>query len=79
MLKVEGRHAAIQEFGDHFESGHLPEGLPQRVMALYEAVAGRLLELLPDSPLLTNALHDLWRSKNEAVLLAVRESKKESS
>lgn len=72
MLDVEGRHPAVQEYGDRFEVAHLPEGLPRRVMTAYRELAVRLLVLLPDGPLLTNALHQAWQSKNEAVMLAVR-------
>lgn len=72
MLDVEGRHPAVREYRDRFEVDHLPEGLPRRVMSACRELAVRLLVLLPDGPLLTNALHDAWRSKNEAVMLAVR-------
>lgn len=72
MLDVEERHPAVAEFADLFELGHLPEGLPRLVMVEYRAAAQALLDLLPDGPMLTRALHDLWRSKNEAVAYAVR-------
>lgn len=78
MLDVEGRHPAVQEFADAFETGHLPPGLPKDVMAKYADLAQALISLLPDGPCLTRALHDLWRSKNEAVLFAVRLGKKGS-
>lgn len=35
MLNVEDRHAAVQEFADAFETGHLPPGLPKDVMVRY--------------------------------------------
>ena len=76
MLNTEGRHPAVQEFADMFEWSHLPEGLPRTVSATYADHAARLLELLPDGPQLTRALHRLWESKNEAVFLAVREAKR---
>lgn len=72
MLNVQGRHPAVQEFADQFETGHLPRGLPKQVMDNFLAAAMVLLELLPDGPMLTRALHDLWRAKNEAVAYAVR-------
>lgn len=76
MLNTEGRPPAVQEFADAFETGHLPPGLPKDVMVSYAALAQSLVDLLPDGPCLTRALHDLWRSKNEAVLFAVRIVKK---
>lgn len=72
MLRTEGRHDAIQEFRDAFEFDHLPDGLPRVVAASYHDFAAQLLALLPDGPALTRAIHDLWRSKNEAVRFAVR-------
>lgn len=71
MLNVEGRHPAVAAYADRFRTGHLPEGLPKIVMEIYRTAAQALYDALPDGPLLTNALHDLWRSKNEAVLHAV--------
>lgn len=79
MLDTEGRHPAVQEFADAFETGHLPPGLPRSVMEHYAAMAQVLIDLLPDGPCLTRALHDLWRSKNEAVLFAVRLGRKGQS
>lgn len=72
MLRTEGRHDAIQEFRDAFEFDHLPDGLPRVVAASYHDFAAQLLALLPDGPALKRAIHDLWRSKNEAVRFAVR-------
>lgn len=72
MLNTDGRHPALQEFRDAFEFDHLSEGLPRVVAAAYHDQAARLLALLPDAATLTRAIHDLWRSKNEAVLLATR-------
>lgn len=72
MLDVEGRHVAVREFGDRFETGHLAPGLPREVMGIYRDAAERLLSALPDCPQLARALDDLWHSKNEAVLQAVR-------
>lgn len=72
VLNVEGRHPAVREFADLFASGHLPPGLPVQVMHDFRALAACLLDLLPDGPMLTRALHDLWRAKNEAVAFAVR-------
>jgi hypothetical protein len=46
------------------------------VSATFEDQASRLLQLLPDGPQLTRALHRLWESKNEAVFLAVRTQRK---
>jgi len=79
LLNVEGRHPAVQEFGDMFEWSHLPEGLPRTVSATYADHAARLLELLADGPQLTRALHRLWESKNEAVFLAVRTQRERNS
>jgi len=72
VLNVEGRHPAVQEFADLFETEHLPVGLPREVMRCFRVSAAALLHLLPDGPMLTRALHDLWRAKNEAVAYAVR-------
>lgn len=72
MLGTSGRHPAVAEFADMFEWSHLPEGLPRTVSATFEDQASRLLQLLPDGPQLTRALHRLWESKNEAVFLAIR-------
>lgn len=72
MLHVEGRHPAVREFGDLFETEHLPPGLPRQVMESFRYVVNTLLVSLPDGPMLTRALHDLWRAKNEAVAYAVR-------
>lgn len=73
MIHAEDRHPAVREYLDRFETAHLPEGLPRQVMQSYRDLVVALLGLLPgDSPVLTSALHDLWRSKNEAVLAAVR-------
>lgn len=72
MLNVEGRHPAVREYADLFESGHLPAGLPKEAMGCFRVTAAALLNLLPDGPMLTRALHDLWRAKNEAVAYAVR-------
>ncbi len=71
MLNTEGRHPAVAPYGNRFRTGHLPEGLPRQVMEVYREAAAKLLEMLPDSPELTRALHRLWESKNEAVLHAV--------
>lgn len=70
-LNIEGRHPGLARWKDAFEGGHLPKGLPRDVMAGYRSLAVSLLDLLPDGPQLTDALHELWRSKNEAVLHAV--------
>ena len=75
-LLTEGRHPAVAEFADMFEFEHLPEGAPRVVSATFFNTAGRLLQLLPDGPQLTRALHRLWESKNEAVFLAVRTQRK---
>lgn len=72
MLNTDGRHPALQEFRDAFEFDHLSEGLPRIVAASYHDQAARLLALLPDAAPLTRAIHGLWQSKNEAVLLATR-------
>lgn len=72
MLNTDGRHPGIQEFRDAFEFDHLSEGLPRIVAASYHDQAARLLALLPDAAPLTRAIHGLWQSKNEAVLLATR-------
>lgn len=74
MLNVEGRHPAVAEFRDMFNWDHLPEGLPREVMQEYFSLASMLLQLLPDGPQLTRALHRLWESKNEAVFMAVKRS-----
>jgi hypothetical protein len=75
MLSVLDRHPAVQEFAAMFDFGHLPEGLPRRVSATFHEQAQALIDLLPDGPGLTRALHRLWESKNEAVFLAVRTAK----
>lgn len=75
MINAEGRHPAIREYADRFETAHLPEGLPRQVMETCRAQFEALLDLLPDGPALTSALHKLWESKNEAVFLAVRAGK----
>jgi hypothetical protein len=75
MLSVSGRNPAVQEFADMFEFGHLPSGLPKRVSALFHEHAQELIDNLPDSQRLVDALHRLWESKNEAVFLAVRTAK----
>lgn len=73
MLSVEGRHAAVREFADMFTVGdHLPPGLPRDASQLFASTAQQLIDLLPDGPQLTRALHRLWEAKNEAVFLAVR-------
>jgi hypothetical protein len=73
VLNVEGRHPAVQEFGDMFTVGaHLPPGLPRQVSELYANAAQGLIDLLPDGVPLTRALSDLWDSKNHGVFLAVR-------
>ena len=72
MIKVEGRHPGIVEFAEAFNFDHLPEGLPREVSATFHQHAQHLVDLLPDGPGLTRALHRLWESKNEAVFLAVR-------
>lgn len=74
MLNIEGRHPAVAEFRDMFESDHLPEGLPQRVSWSFHEQAALLINALDDGPGLTRALHRLWESKNEAVFLAVHRS-----
>lgn len=76
MLDVSTRHPALQEFGDMFEFDHLPEGLPRLVSETFHTQAGLLLDLRPDGPQLTRALHRLWEAKNEAVFLAVRTQKR---
>lgn len=78
MLQVEGRHTAVREFADMFEFGHLDPGLPREVSALFGEQAQRLVDLLPDAPGLTRALHRLWEAKNEAVFVAVRTQKQRS-
>ena len=72
MLSVEDRHPAVQEFRDMFDFMHLPEGLPRKVSVTFHEHAQQLIDLLPDAPPLTRALHRLWEAKNEAVFLAVR-------
>lgn len=79
MLNVEGRHPAVQEFGDMFEFDHLPPGLPREVSATFHDHAQHLIDLLPDGPGLTRGLHRQWESKNEAVFLAVRTQRESAS
>lgn len=78
MLNIEGRHRAVQEFRDMFEFGHLDPGLPREVSATFHDHAQQLIDLLPDAPPLTRALHRLWESKNEAVFLAVRTAREQA-
>lgn len=78
MLNVEGRDPAVREYGDRFETGHLPPGLPRQVMETYREQFEKLLDLLPDGPALSSALHRLWESKNEAVFLAVRTAREQA-
>lgn len=67
------RHPAVVEFDGAFDGTHLPQGLPRDIMAAYSDLHQQLLSLLPNNRAgLTRAIHDLWRSKNEAVYLAVR-------
>lgn len=80
MLKIEDyRHPAVREFGDMFEFDHLPDGLPRQVSKTFHDQAQQLIDHLPDAPPLTRALHRLWEAKNEAVFLAVRETKKQAA
>jgi len=72
VLNVGERHPAVREFADLFEVDHLPTGLPRIVMEAFRFAANTLLINLPDGPMLTRALHDLWRAKNEAIAYAVR-------
>ena len=78
MLNVEGRHAAVREFQDMFEYGYLPYEPANTVSATFHDQAQQLINLLPDAPLLTRALHRLWESKNEAVFLAVRTAREQA-
>lgn len=72
MLKIDPtRHDGVTQWAARFESGHLPNGLPKQVIAKYAETAQALVDLLPDGPLLTEALRDLWKAKNTAVLYAV--------
>lgn len=79
MLNVEGRHDAIKEFEDRFETDHLPAGLPQQVGVFFHDQAQQLIDLLPDGPALTRAVHRVWEAKNEAVTFAVRVQRLQAS
>lgn len=76
MLIVDGRHPSVQAWSDAFEHSHLPEGKLRELMAAYHGLAQALVDLLPDGPRLVDALHDVWRSKNEAVFFAVQLGKR---
>jgi hypothetical protein len=77
VLKIsDDRHDGITQWRTRFESGHLPDGLPRLVMGAFEATAQVLVDSLPDGPLLTEALRDLWHAKNTAVLHAVESQRK---
>jgi hypothetical protein len=68
-------NSGADQFREAFDSGHLPKGLPQIVMFRYRILFENLMNDLPSSPWLTRAIHALWQSKNEAVMLAVRVQK----
>lgn len=71
MINVDGRHPGVQHFRHHFDYDHLPTHL-QTVSRQFHDLAEHLVDQLPDSPELAEALRKLWESKNSAVLVAVQ-------
>lgn len=80
MLKIDSdRHDGVRQWATRFETGHLPDGLPKKVMPLFADTAQALVDLLPDGPMLTEALRDLWHAKNTAVLHAVESQRRKDA
>lgn len=67
--------ADLVHYRRQFEHEHLPDGAPQQLAKVFHENAQMLLDVLGHNPGarvgLSHALHDLWRSKNEAVSTAV--------
>lgn len=66
------RWDAVRSYAHCFDHEHLPGEQSRAVAQQYAATAQALADMLPDSRWLVAALHDLWESKNAAVLLAVQ-------
>lgn len=65
------RWQAVRKYAHCFDHEHLPGDQPRAVAQQYAATAQALVDMLPDDAWLVAALHDLWESKNAAVLHAV--------
>lgn len=63
------RHPSTVRMGKYFAYGHLPEDL-QKVSYEFAWLGQTLVDLLQDSPELTESLRKLWEAKNQAVLAA---------
>lgn len=68
-MDLTDRHPATVRQARRFAYGHLPPHL-QAVSKPFHDLATQLLDLLPDSPDLTECLLRLWESKNLAVVAA---------
>jgi hypothetical protein len=63
------RHPSVIGLGKYFAYGHLPEDL-QDVSYQFAFLAQTMVDLLMDSPELSETLRKLWEAKNQAVLAA---------
>jgi hypothetical protein len=71
MAAFDGRHPSVARLRRLFEFDHLPEHL-QSVSSVFAGAALRMLDMIPDSPELTEALRKLWEAKNLAVVAVAR-------
>lgn len=63
------RPTSTVRMGRYFAYGHLPEDL-QAISYEFAFLAQTMVDLLQDSPELTETLQKLWEAKNQAVIAA---------
>jgi hypothetical protein len=71
-LDITGRHPSTQAALQRLEPNPNLASIPRDVADRFYALGLWLVEVLPDSPDLTDGLRKLWEAKNCAVYVAVR-------
>lgn len=69
MVDLTERHEAIRNAMRLFNTDHLSEGL-KGVSIPFGDLAAKMVNMLPDDPILRDFLYKLWEAKNLAVVLA---------
>lgn len=71
LSAFDSRFSAVKRLRRCFEYDHLPPHL-QEVSMVFASMAVKMLDMVPDTPDLTEALRKLWEVKNLVVLNAAR-------
>lgn len=58
------RHPAVRDIARYFEYEHLPEGVLRATSEQCATLAQRMIEQLPDCPMLTRGLDNLLAAKD---------------